>query len=332
MTLVTSRRRQHELLRSWSTWAMTSILLDPAAVALVRETGWSGTHHADPSTGERIAGTAQGLGFGVSDSWHHPREVIAWPDIEAIAKEVPTEVRERLGEFQETLREHRRTYPRFAASADAIGCGPIVEGQPLTPRQEAHVREAFDARGVLQAWEKKYADLDAGRLELHERALAAVLDQEPVDLLELLEDQHLNQPAPRDAVEQARQTRAPDDTTSTGSHGKEAPIRIRNYTDHQRQTAHPRSSAPTTEPPIQEPPPIGEGRERISVAELRRSLPAGARVLLTDEDPRVQEASARNSGAAERSATPQRPALLPPAPSARQVEPLRTAPATGVAR
>ena len=158
MTLVTSRRRQHELLRSWSTWAMTSILLDPAALALVRETGWSGTHHADRSTGERIAGTAQGLGFGVSDSWHHPREVIAWPDIEAIAKEVPTEVRERLGEFQETLREHRRTYPRFAASADAIGCGPIVEGQPLTPRQEAYVREleAFDARGVLELLEDQH--------------------------------------------------------------------------------------------------------------------------------------------------------------------------------
>ena len=197
MTLVTSRRRQHELLRLWSTWAMTSILLDPAAVARVREAGWSGTHHADPATGERIAGTTDGLGFGVSESWHHPREVIAWPNIKAIAEEVPAEVREQLVEFRERMREHRRTYPRFAASADAIGCGPIVEGQSLTPRQEACVREldAFDANGALLAWEQRYAALDVERLDLHERALSAILDQEPADLLELLEDQRLRKPA-----------------------------------------------------------------------------------------------------------------------------------------
>ena len=97
--LVTSRRRQHELLRSWSTWAMTSILLDPSEVAHVRESGWSGTHHSDPTTGERIAGTTDGLGFGLDESWHNPRELIAWPDIEAIAESVPTEVREQLVEL-----------------------------------------------------------------------------------------------------------------------------------------------------------------------------------------------------------------------------------------
>lgn len=53
-TVVTSRRRQHELLRSWTGWPLTSILIDPTEVAQVRETGWSGTHHRDPETGERI--------------------------------------------------------------------------------------------------------------------------------------------------------------------------------------------------------------------------------------------------------------------------------------
>lgn len=236
-TVVTSRRRQHELLRSWSTWAMTSILLDPAEVARVRESGWAGMHHHDTATGLRIVGTTDGvgLGFGVGDSWHYPAEVIPWSEIEAIAQEVPVTVREQLVEFQARLRVHRRAYPRFAASADAIGCGRIVEGQPLTPRQEAYVREldAFDASGALPAWEEKYAALDVERLELHERALAAVLDQEPADLLDLLEDQHVSPPA-AEASAAPRQTRAQVETTTSGSKRQEEPMRIRNYTDHQR--------------------------------------------------------------------------------------------------
>lgn len=191
--LVASRRRQHELLRSWSTWAMTSILLDPSEVAHVRESGWSGTHHSDPMTGERIADTTDGLGFGLDESWLNPREFIAWPDIEAIAESVPTNVREQLVGLRDRLREHSKAYPRFAASAAAIGCGPIVEGQPLTPRQEAYVleRQEFEAGGVFPAWGQKHAVLDAERLQLHDKALATGLDHEPVDLLELLEDQHL---------------------------------------------------------------------------------------------------------------------------------------------
>lgn len=237
-TVVTSRRRQHELLRSWSTWAMTSILLDPSEIARVRESGWAGTHHHDATTGLRIVGTADGvgLGFGEGDSWHSPAEVIPWSEIEAIAQAVPAEVREQLVKFRERLRAHHRTYPRFAASADAIGCGPIVKGQPLTPRQEAYVREldAFEASGVLPAWEEKSAELDVQRLELHGRALAAVLDQEPPDLLDLLEDRHLSQPAPKAAIEPERRTRAHGETTTSGSDRQVEPMRIRNYTGHQR--------------------------------------------------------------------------------------------------
>lgn len=59
-TVVTSRRRQHELLRLWTGWTLTSVLIDPAEVAQVREAGWSGTHHCVPQTGERIVGTADG--------------------------------------------------------------------------------------------------------------------------------------------------------------------------------------------------------------------------------------------------------------------------------
>lgn len=235
-TVVTSRRRQHELLRLWSHWSLTSILLDPSEVSRVRDS-WSATHHQDSETGERVADWSEGdgLGFGVSVGWQRPREVITWSDIEAIAWEVPDEVREQFVQWQQRYRDHRRTYPRFTASAEAIGCGPIVEGKPLTPRQQAYVREleAFNASGVLPAWEQKEAGLDAERLELHERALSAVLDQEPADLLELLEDHHLGQAAVETPTKPKRETRAPD-ATRTAGHNQEAPMRIRNYTDHQR--------------------------------------------------------------------------------------------------
>lgn len=66
-SIVTGRRRQHELVRSWSGSQLTRLVIDPASeVAPAREGGGSaGTHHRDPSTGERIVGTADGLGFGV---------------------------------------------------------------------------------------------------------------------------------------------------------------------------------------------------------------------------------------------------------------------------
>lgn len=89
--VVTSRRRQHELLRSWNGWPLTSVLIDPAEVAQVRDAGWSGTHHNDPKTGERIVDATDGLGFGVDDSWHNPVEVIPWSEFEAIARAVPAE-------------------------------------------------------------------------------------------------------------------------------------------------------------------------------------------------------------------------------------------------
>lgn len=50
-TVVTSRRRQHELLRSWTVWPSTAVLIDQTEVARVREAGWSGTHHRDTETG-----------------------------------------------------------------------------------------------------------------------------------------------------------------------------------------------------------------------------------------------------------------------------------------
>lgn len=199
-TIVTSRRRQRELLRSWSGWPLTMILLDPTEVARVREAGWSATHHSDPRTRERIVGTPDGLGFGVNGSWRNPVEVIPWSEIEAIARAVPDDVREDLGDFCSRWGAHQSAYPRFAASADAVGCGPIIPGRPLTPRQEAYSREleAFEASGVLSSWGRQRAALDTQRLELHDRALSAGADTEAVDLLERLEDQRpgLLPPAP----------------------------------------------------------------------------------------------------------------------------------------
>ena len=98
---------------------------------------------------------------------------------------------QQLVELRERWRDHQLAYPRFVASADAIGCGPIVPVQPPTPRQKAYVceHEAFKASGVLPAWEQKRALLDAERLGLHARALSVDADSEAGDLLELLDDQ-----------------------------------------------------------------------------------------------------------------------------------------------
>ncbi|UUW91013.1 hypothetical protein [Pimelobacter simplex] len=210
-TVVTSRRRQHELLRSWTGWPLTSILIDPTEVAQVGEAGWSGTHHRDPETGERIVGTTDGLGFGVDDTWHNPVEVIPWSELEAIARAVPDEVREQLVEFRARWRQHQSAYPRFTASEAAIGCGPTVAGEPLTPRQEAYVREheAFEASGVLPAWEQQRAELDAERLGLHGQAMGLSAGSEAGDLLELLDDQ------------QADRDTNPDDTAVAGTTGAE---------------------------------------------------------------------------------------------------------------
>lgn len=201
-TIVTGRRRQHELLRSWSGWPLTSILIDPAEVAHARESGWPGTNHHDLDTGERIVGTAGGLGFGVDGGWHNPVEVIPWTEVEAIARAVPDEVRQQLVEFRARWRDHQVAYPRFVASADAIGCGAIVPGQPLTPRQEAYVREheAFEASGVLPAWERQRAQLDAERLGLHGQAMGLSAGSEAGDLLELLSDQQFDQPSDQDTA------------------------------------------------------------------------------------------------------------------------------------
>ena len=138
-TVVTSRRRQHELLRSWTGWPLTSVLIAPAEVAQVRDAGWSGTHHRDPETGERIVGTADGLGFGVDDSWHNPVEVIPWSELEAIARAVPEDVREQLVEFRARWRQHQSAYPRFTASAAAVGCGPTM----MRPSRRSPARQPF---------------------------------------------------------------------------------------------------------------------------------------------------------------------------------------------
>lgn len=214
-TIVTSRRRQRELLRSWSGWPLTLILFDPTEVARVREAGWSGTHHSDPDTGQRIVGTPVGLGFDVDGSWHNPVEVIPWSEIEAIAGEVPHDVREDLVEFRARWGVHQSAYPRFTASADAVGCGPIIAGLPLTPRQEAYRRdlEAFETSGVLPAWERQRAALNTERLELHDQALGVQAEEEATDLLELLDDQRPGllplAPRRRNAGEQHASTSQP---------------------------------------------------------------------------------------------------------------------------
>ena len=95
---------------------MTSILIDPAERPR-REAGWAGTHHHDRVTGVRIVGTADGLGFGVDDSWRNSVEVIPWAEAEAIARSVPEEVPHQL------LVEFRSRWAR------PPGCVPAVRSE-----------------------------------------------------------------------------------------------------------------------------------------------------------------------------------------------------------
>jgi hypothetical protein len=214
---------------------LTSILINPAEVVQVRDAGWSADAPPRPRDGERSVGTADGLGFGVDDSWHNPVEVVPWTEVEAIARAVPDEVRQHLVEFRARWRDHQVAYPRFVASAEAIGCGPIVPGQPLTPRQEAYVREheAFEASGVLPAWEQKRALLDAERLGLHARALSVDADSEAGDLLELLDDQKRDRSAekpgtaagpPSSTDRPALRPPSPGTTSAARAAGSSSPI------------------------------------------------------------------------------------------------------------
>jgi primary-amine oxidase len=53
--------------------------------------GWTGTQYHAAETDVRIVGTADGLGFGMAEGWHHPVEVIPWAEVEAITTAVPVE-------------------------------------------------------------------------------------------------------------------------------------------------------------------------------------------------------------------------------------------------
>lgn len=204
--MVTSRRRQHELLGSYPGWALTSIMLAPPGVAQAQKAGWSRTGELDPATGRRVVGTREGFGFCV-DSSREPVEVIPWSELTAITREVPEGVRAELVDFGERWREHQSAYPCFTASVAAIGCGRSMRGEPLTERQEASRDElqAFDASGALQDWEQRRAELHGERLGLHARALAPRGGDEAGDLLDLLDEQHADL-APVDPVPAADRT------------------------------------------------------------------------------------------------------------------------------
>jgi len=82
---VTSRRRQHERLRYWSTWTLTQILLDPGERGRRSGLGMVGYPPPQRQAGLRIVGQPEGLGFGVSDGWHNPTELISWWAIREVA-------------------------------------------------------------------------------------------------------------------------------------------------------------------------------------------------------------------------------------------------------
>lgn len=220
-TIVTSRRRQRDLLAMWSHWSLTRILLDPATVQQVRESGWSGTHHRDDATGSQIAATEEGLGFGLDGNWRNPAEVIPWAQLTELAEEVPADERAALAEFMGRWSEHQQAYPQFRTTSPAPSCAEDVRPN----WREIYDRElaAFEVSGVQPAWHAKTAALEAERSAVMAAALAPAPDAPAADLLDLLLEEDHPTPASTSST-----------PTETNTVNQETAVRIRNYTDHQR--------------------------------------------------------------------------------------------------
>ena len=96
------------------------------------------------------------MGFGVGESWCNPREATLWSQIKEIAREVPADVRDQLVEFGARWRANQFAYPRFTASAAAVGCGPISPASRLRrARRRMCEQEEFETSGVLPAREQQ---------------------------------------------------------------------------------------------------------------------------------------------------------------------------------
>lgn len=179
-------RRQQRLLRSYGSHTLDAILIDPVqgiseATASCRDTT---DHRIGDEPASRKESRSDGIAFG--GEWGNPAELLTWTQVQRLAQSTPADLREEIRDLRLRWRQHSGAYRRFTASAAAVGCGPCPEFGPLTQRQAGYAEElpAWEASGVGAEWR---ATIAKERSLLHARVFPLACSDEPVDLLELLD-------------------------------------------------------------------------------------------------------------------------------------------------
>lgn len=176
---------EQRVCRAWGGWQVAEILIDPDTKSAAPIGGRS---HFAALGDESHWLDYDAKGLRVGHLGEPPVLTVKWSALRAHARQVGTpELRERLRANRVEAREHQRSFPRFAASAAAAGCGRTVTIGPITQAQALYLEEydrhhkdvfvpyCIDGRRIE-------AELDA----LLDECFPLAVDHEPVDLLELL--------------------------------------------------------------------------------------------------------------------------------------------------
>lgn len=191
-----TERRQQQLLRSYGTHDLDAILIDPdVGISEARASCRGSSHHYigdEPPC--RMQTRSDGIGFG--GDWENPAELLTWAQVKRLAQHIPNELRDEIRDLRMRWNRHQAAYPRFTASAAAAGCGPFPKVGPLTERQTRYAEEMaeWQSTGLEQAWAVEKSVIESERARLHDLAFPLTVGNEPVDLLELLDQVSGEQP------------------------------------------------------------------------------------------------------------------------------------------
>jgi hypothetical protein len=181
-------RDEQRVVRRIGGWKIAHLLAAPDAWS----TDYFGRSHFDAIGDDRdwLECSASEIKVGMLGAF---RFSLKWSRVKAHARSLPADLRERIATNNRAHQKHQAAYPRFAASAPACGHGrPVTwfgkEG-PITQGQALYAAEydAWEASGVMDLWRAEGDVLDAERSRLLDEALPLAADDEPADLLELLE-------------------------------------------------------------------------------------------------------------------------------------------------
>lgn len=178
-------RDAQRVLRRIGGWTIAHLLTNPDDWS----TDIGGSSHFDVFDDERDWLEYNATGLTVGRLGAQPRFELRWSKVKAYARTLPAGLLDQLRANHQAIRDHRQTYPVFAATGDAVGCGPIPHWGPLTRRQALYVAQHDTWLNVtLPPWKAHLDDLEAERGRLLDEAFPLAAGyREPTDLLELLE-------------------------------------------------------------------------------------------------------------------------------------------------